>query len=144
MEVIKDYKDGYKVSSYGYIIYPDGVTKSSPYQKQIKIGNSIETIHFIIANTFIKNMEQGDVIVHIDGNKSNKNVNNLQIWNKNKLHSYLLLSNNENKRLPNSPSISDGIKQLIKQTKVKVNISNRQLAKLLNVSDVSIGKVLKN
>lgn len=143
MEVIKDYKDGYKVSSYGYIIYPDGITKTSPYQKQIKIGGSIETIHFIIANIFIKNIEQGDVIVYIDGDKSNKNVNNLQIWNKSKLAEYLLLSKNENKRLPNSPSISSEIKELIKQVKINTNISNRKLAKVFSISDVSVGNILK-
>lgn len=143
MEVIKDYKDGYKVSSYGYIIYPDGITKTSPYQKQIKIGDSRETIHFIIANIFIKNIEQGDVIVYIDGDKSNKNVNNLQIWNKSKLAEYLLLSKNENKRLPNSPSISSEIKELIKQVKINTNISNRKLAKVFSISDVSVGNILK-
>lgn len=78
---------GYKISSFGKLITPtDYLSKSLPKPDgyitvsiTIKKGsNSQIKLHRIIADTFINNLENKPCVNHIDGNRSNNNISNLE------------------------------------------------------------------
>ena len=108
---IKGYEGLYQVSNFGnvksldrYIINKNGDKQYFPgkylnqgisdnYLKVILSKNNKQRtfrVHILVARTFIPNPENKPEVNHIDGNKSNNRVDNLE-WNtrsENELHAY--------------------------------------------------------
>ncbi len=92
----------YKISTHGNIKNSDGrILKpyNSQKYKQIKLViNGVSKgflIHRLVAMTFLFNIENKECVNHIDGNKSNNNVTNLE-WvtnSENGIHSIKVLKN---------------------------------------------------
>ena len=98
-KIIENYKD-YEISNFGKVrrITPytganefrnkEGLPKilkqtldtSGYYQVRLsgKKGNRLQLIHRLVAKNFIPNPENKTQVNHIDGNKTNNNVNNLE------------------------------------------------------------------
>ncbi len=100
MEIWKDYNDFYEVSSYGNVKSKDRYVKSVHGTLYFKKGrilkqadngqgylqlmlcingkNRTERVHRLVALTFIPNPLGLPKVNHIDGNKRNNNINNLE------------------------------------------------------------------
>lgn len=81
-EIKKHPKWDIQVSSLGYIIRPDGVKTYPTIRKDtgygvVFIGKTI-SIHRLVAETFIPNPGNLSDVNHIDGDKSNNRVDNLE------------------------------------------------------------------
>ena len=81
----------------GYNLKPQ-LLRTGYYQIIISVNgkHNKKTIHRLIASTFIKEIPKGMVVNHIDGNKTNNTLNNLEIvsYSQNALHSMRVLKNN--------------------------------------------------
>lgn len=99
--------------------------------KQIRIDNKNKYVHRIVAETFIPNPNNYPEINHIDENKSNNNVNNLEWCTRDYNTSY---------------SISKKIEQIDINTGkvIKIWDSANQAAKFYNGSSLNILNVCKN
>lgn len=89
---IPNYEDLYQVSNYGRVKslkYDDGVRKhmKTKILKQclntngyyiVNLNNKSHRVHRLIAKTFISNPNNYPCVNHIDGNKENNRVNNLE------------------------------------------------------------------
>jgi len=93
---IKNY-DNYEVSSFGNIRRNNKLLslKHKPkgyVQVQLCKNNVVEncSAHRLVANAFIEKIKNKDTVNHLDGNRSNNNVNNLEWCNnsENILHGY--------------------------------------------------------
>lgn len=151
MEVIKDYKDGYKVSSYGYIITPNNKALKAHF---ISIGGRAgekEYVSRIVASTFFGNIKPENVVRHIDGNVKNNHIDNLQVWeNLSVLNSWLRTSKTV---LPNPLSNESKEKYStitkiqadeIRKQKQEFNMTNRDLAKLVGLSETTVSRIIHN
>ena len=82
-EVWKDLDDKYKVSSYGRIWnkYKDCELHSwiinSGY-KQVSIHGETKLVHRVVAETFIKSTPYKNIVNHIDNNRLNNHIDNLE------------------------------------------------------------------
>lgn len=113
MEIFKDipgYEGKYQVSNYGnvkslsrkikiksgYRLSNERIMKLS-YNKtyiQVQLGKNgrFHTVHRLVALTFIENNDTNKVVNHIDGNKKNNHLSNLE-WvtrSENQIHAYKL------------------------------------------------------
>lgn len=78
--------EGYMVSNLGRIkhIFKNGrqnILKSSDHgngYRKVYVGKKGRYVHRLIAQTFIPNPENKEDVNHIDGNRANNNVNNLE------------------------------------------------------------------
>lgn len=81
---------GYYASSIGRIKSPKGKISSFTINKYntVNVGNKTYYVHRLIAHTFIPNPENKPIVNHIDGNKLNNNINNLEwvTYSENTLH----------------------------------------------------------
>lgn len=94
-------KNMFMISSYGRFkntatdhIYSPFKTKFGYYSVRVNIGNKSNKktiiLHRAVARAFIENKENFPVVNHIDGNKANNNVDNLEwcTYSHNELHKY--------------------------------------------------------
>jgi hypothetical protein len=116
--------DNYKVNENGYI--------------RIFIYNKTYTLHRLIAFTFLKNSENKDQVNHIDGNKLNNCVNNLE-WvtnQENQIHKFKIgLGNNYTRKITQYD---------LEMNKIKDFNSIVEASKTLNIGKSNIGGVLTN
>lgn len=83
-----------------YIVYEDGTVYSLNSEKQLKpalsphgylmYGNKLGSVHRLVAKCFIGDIPSGMCVNHIDGNKQNNHVSNLEIvtYNENMRYAY--------------------------------------------------------
>lgn len=101
-------------------------------------------IHRTVAITFIPNPENKAQVNHIDGNKENNDISNLE-WMTNKencTHAHetgLHAKSNDNKQL-----FTFEIAEEIRRKYKKTSITQRQLAKEYNTTHTTIGMILRN
>lgn len=79
---IKGYEGIYKVSNYGEILNIKTKYKLKPSKingyTRVHLTDRTEYIHILVAKTFIKNPGNKPCVNHIDGNKQNNKVDNLE------------------------------------------------------------------
>lgn len=165
MEVWKDVKgfDGlYQVSNYGqvkrlakkvyqksgvYATYKTKILKQETVKGYKRVSLSKEnlvtriTVHRLVALTFIENNENKPQVNHIDGDKTNNHVCNLE-WctaNENEKHSYLFLGKITNGIKSRKINIKD--LPLIKQMYLDGFIQ-KEIAFKFNVSETTIQNIL--
>lgn len=154
---IEKYEGKYKVSSYGNVknVRNNKILKfnKSPFYYQVALSvdgaRKCIKIHRLVASAFIKNEHNKPEVNHIDGNRYNNRVENLE-WvtaKENSIHSYV-------NGLGKKPPTKYG--EDCKSSKLKINqvkeIRNKyangnysfvQLAKEYNVSDTNITAIIK-
>lgn len=110
------------------VIYPSNHTGG---YKQVRIKNKSEYVHRIVAETFIPNINNFPVVNHIDENKANNSVDNLE-WCDRKYNT--------------SYSLSKKIAQIDINTGniIKIWNSANQAAKFYNGSNLNILNVCNN
>ena len=161
---IKDYENYYQCSNYGRIKSLDRTIVDKNGVSYLKCGQIIKPrknkngylqvalnkngkremkyVHKIIASAFLEN-KTGIIVNHIDGNKENNNVTNLEwcSYSENSLHAY--------QKLKRDISRKGASKQKIKVTdiinnKFKIYPSISKTSKYLNLSETQIRRYLKN
>jgi hypothetical protein len=135
-------KEGYYVSSLGRFKNKKGVIMSNykPHHSgyiYLRVNIKKYALHRLIAQTFIPNIENKPFVNHIDGNKLNNSVNNLE-WctcSENNLHNFKI-------------GLNKGHTRKIIQYNLEMNEINRfnsikEASKELNISLSCIKDVLK-
>jgi hypothetical protein len=116
--------NNYKVNDNGYI--------------RVYIQNKTYALHRLIALTFIENLETKEQVNHIDGNKLNNSVSNLE-WNtcsENNLHKFQTgLGNNFTRQI---------VQYDLQMNKIKDFSSITEASKELNIGKSNIRGVLTN
>lgn len=116
--------DNYKVNETGYI--------------RVYIYNKTYALHRLIALTFIENPENKEQVNHIDGNKLNNSVTNLE-WttcSENNLHKFKIgLGNNQTRQI---------VQYDLEMNKINEFNSIAEAAKILNIGKTNINGVLTN
>ena len=116
--------DNYKVNENGYI--------------RVFIYNKTYALHRLVALAFIPNPEKKEQVNHIDGNKLNNSVANLE-WNtcsENNLHKFKIgLGNNQTRKI---------VQYDLEMNKINEFNSIVEASKQLNIGKGSISGVLKN
>ena len=142
-------KTTWEVSTYGRIKKNNKLY--TPFERGGRLNNrylclSINNpfggyIHRIVANTFIPNPENKSTVNHIDGDKRNNHISNLEwaTYSENFQHALKLgLINNKGPKGPIGPSTKDGKKRLERRENVKTLFkqgkSYKEIAKELNIS----------
>lgn len=72
--------DGYSVSSYGRVTGPRGELKYYNVQgyKTVRFNKTSYRVHRLVASAFIPNPDNKPIVNHIDGDRSNNNIDNLE------------------------------------------------------------------
>jgi hypothetical protein len=135
-------KKGYEISTKGRIKTPTGIIKntfdmsSGYYRYQVVKGCKNHKIHRLVAIAFISNPDNKLCVNHIDGNKINNNVENLE-WS----------TQTENIQHAYDTGLNPCIKAIIQCDKNGISIKNfksiRDASKELNVDHSSIDRVCK-
>jgi hypothetical protein len=129
--------NGYKnilLSSFGRIKYPDGnISNGYKFSEYlgISIGGKNYKVHRLIAKVFLANPHNKLIVNHIDGNKLNAKLNNLE-WNnhvENSIHAYSTGLNKNTKEVVQYDKNMNKIKEF-----KSINEASREL----NVSSVRI------
>ena len=132
---------GYKISNYGRVKNHKGkITQGSNHESGylwVSISPKQYLLHRLVAKVFIPNPENKEQVNHIDGNKINACVNNLE-WCSNKENSQHAHDNGLN---PNTKSI---IQYDIDMNKINEFKSQKEASNILNISYSSINKCCKD
>lgn len=147
-KIINGYSN-YEISSCGRIRNIKGnIRKQQTHYKGYKIislrGDNGKRktlkVHRLVAEAFIKNNENYDQVNHIDTNKTNNNVENLEWCNnsQNQKHAFQnKLKNNHGINNPNCKLTTDQVKEILKNK----NETSIYFAKKYNVSRSTISKI---
>lgn len=130
---LKGYKFRKPVSQYGYLC----ITFSVGYNfKKFQI-------HRLVANEFLNNSENKPCVNHINGNKSDNRVENLEwcTYSENEKHSYSILGKVTNGICRRKIPLKDI--QIIKDL-YKSNVSQYEIARKYNVSQSTIQLLVNN
>jgi hypothetical protein len=130
----------YKISNYGRIKSPinritEGHNNKNGYL-DFKISNKGYNLHRLVAKVFIENLDNKEQVNHIDGNKKNNHINNLE-W----------CTNQENQIHKVKSGLSGTTRKIIQydlnMKKIKQFDSQKEAANELNVCYASISKVCR-
>lgn len=135
-EIINGIK-GYKISNYGRVKNHKGrITEGHNHISGylwVSIAPKQYLLHRLVAKVFIPNPENKEQVNHIDGNKQNACVNNLE-W----------CSNVENQIHKVNSGLSNSTKKIVqydlKMNKIKEFFSQIEASKELNISNKNISK----
>lgn len=163
---IPGYEGIYEVSSYGNVKSIDRKITNSIGRTRIYKGHPLKvskdrygypvcklwkhskgknfTIHRLVAITFIKNIDDKPLVNHIDGNKFNNHVSNLE-WctnSENDLHAFSLglRSVRKGEKCNFSKLTSNEVRE-IKNLK-KEGKTQREIAKVFNVSEGNVSQII--
>lgn len=153
-----DYSQYYEISNFGRLrntkthkILKQTVSKTGYYGYCGSLGSrqkkKMFKIHKAVAETFIENPNNYKIINHIDGNKLNNNINNLEwcTYQYNSQHAIALgLTSSTEKRIQNAPNRKP-IKGInIKTNKIIIFPSILEASRFLGNTDkmAHIGKVI--
>lgn len=169
MEEIKKlegFNDYYYISSYGYIITKnwrnskrEAIIKTCldacGYKRTALMHNGkLKTIkiHRLVAISFIQNPENKPQVNHIDGNKQNNNINNLEWVNnsENQIHAYKIGLNKAKRGEENSKAIltEKQVKEI--RSKFKKRVYTREMlgieygVKASTIKDIILRKSWKH
>ena len=157
---IQGYEGLYKISNFGNIKSKSGIFKkqfiSFKGYLRIKLSNNGEyksyTVSRLVATAFIPNPENKPEVNHIDGNKLNNNISNLEWTTKseNAIHAFkngLRKTNFKPKRgvINNFSKLTEEDVKYIRKNYIKHNgksSNSRELANLFNVTIVNINHIV--
>ena len=134
---IKGYEGAYQVSSYGRIRSRFKILKKQKHKQGYELvglsKNGITKrylVHRLVAEAFIKNVDNKPEVNHIDGNKLNNDLSNLE---------WVTRSENTKKAYDNKQLVALGkpklTPELVKEIREnKENLNREQLARKYNVS----------
>ena len=132
--------DNYFVSNYGRIKKKEEIRKLKPNAHgyiKIKINNKSYSVHRLVALVFIPNIENKEFVNHIDGNKTNNKLTNLE-W-------ATCLENNIHKINNNLSNTTKKVIQYdINMNKLNEFISIIDASKKLNLSTTTITNSCNN
>lgn len=145
------YEKYYQVSNLGKIktlrkrklILKPCINKKGYYN--VCILNKVFLIHRLVAKAFIDNPENKPTVNHIDGNKLNNCVENLEwaTWSEQNIHAFKLgLQNNKGSNHPQHKLIESDVLEI--RNLLKTNIKINDIAKLYNVSRSTIESIKYN
>lgn len=162
VEVWKDaseYEDYFKISSFGRVfskrtnkILKTNVGKSGYRMFVTRFSGSTGKskalkVHRLVAKTFIENPNDNTVVNHIDGDKTNNNVSNLEwtTFSGNAKHSFDVglsraRKGEENKHSKLTNAIADEIRNRYSTEKITYN----KLAEIYNVGRTTVRSIIKN
>lgn len=160
---IKNYEGLYKISNIGNVLSINynksgkeqimKTTISNSGYKRVALSNKgnvkIKSIHRLVAEVFIPNPENKPEVNHIDGNKLNNNVNNLE-WNtssENTIHRFKILGHkgsNIGKYSKESNYHKEVNQYTIQGEFIKTWICAYDIQKELNIWSTSISKCCNN
>jgi hypothetical protein len=132
--------EGYKISNYGRVKNHKGrITEGSNHESGylwVSIAPKQYLLHRLVAKTFIPNPENKEQVNHIDGNKQNACVNNLE-W----------CSNAENQLHKVNSGLSNSTKKIIQydlqMNKIKEFNSQVEASKELKINNSNISSCCK-
>ena len=116
------------------------------YYVQINKKRYIQYAHRLVAKYFLSNPDEKTEVNHIDGNKANNHVSNLE-WNtKSENMQHAVLNNlckigEESRSAKLSEKTVLAIRRLFR---INPNFNKSKIAKKLNVRDTTIHKIIKN
>lgn len=130
----------------GRILKPE--TMKTGYHRVVLTKNKIHkkhSVHYLVLLAFVSERPEGYYINHIDGNKLNNNVTNLEYVTPqdNVLHSMHYLENPRYGEHNNAAKLTDGKVVQIRQLFLTKNYTKVKLAGMFDVTDVLIGKILR-
>ena len=153
---IKNYEGLYSVNNQGIVksIKKDKVLNQETSwcgYKRVKLSKNnvtkFQSVHRLVATAFISNPDNYAQVNHIDGDKSNNVLGNLEWCNNSQNHKHAFIKklrvpmggiNNPRSKL-NESNVEE-IKSLYKTN----NYSQRELAVLFNVSQTTINNIINN
>lgn len=149
---IKGYEDRYAINIYGEVITLSNKRHRKPqlinggyYQLALYKNRKVKfyLIHRLVYETFKGEIPEGLEINHIDGNKSNNHLSNLEMVtaHENMLHAVHVLGRHRGENSHRSKLTKDDIPNIRELAKVKSLVS---IAKLYNVSDTTINYIVNN
>lgn len=166
-EVWKDivgFENFYQVSSYGRVRSLDRITISRRSKNHLKgkiLSTTLNTkgyphirlskegkretfrVHRLVAQTFIPNPDNLEIVNHIDSNKTNNNISNLEWCSEmdNRLHARKIFNDTAYGEECNLSKLTETqVKEI--RTNGKMGMTNEQIGKLYNVSHETIRNVL--
>lgn len=167
---VEEFENNYQISNFGRLrsiarkinssVQPCGFRINNPriivpqdngkgYQQYYVKFNNIRVIqysHRLVAKYFLDNPDDKLEVNHIDGNKSNNHVSNLE-WNtKSENMQHAVLNNlckigEESRSAKLSEKTVLAIRRLFR---INPNFNKSKIAKKLNVSDATIHKIINN
>lgn len=161
---IKGFEGKYQISNLGRVKSLDRITNNRVFKsavKKLQISNTgyhrvflcLEnrkskpfSVHRLVAKAFLEHIEGRDIVNHLDGNKLNNIVTNLE-WvtvSENTLHSYKnklqVMGIGENN--PASKYTEDQIREVKRLSKLGLN--RKEISNITKVSKATIHLVLNN
>ena len=148
---IKDFPEFY-INSDGDIFRMKPLTQRDRdgylYSQLRKDGKGVnKLIHRLVAETFIENPENKPCVNHIDGNKHNNNINNLEwcTYSENERHSIDVLGKTGSRCKP-VKMIVDNVETVfpsIREASRKTGVGSDKISKACRGKGVTAGKVYK-
>lgn len=164
---VEEFENYYKISNYGRLISKERLARKTNgffkiYSKiktpqdngkgymqfyvQINKKRHIQYVHRLVAKYFIDNQFNLPEVNHIDGNKSNNNINNLE-WvsgQQNKDHAVKNNLTQQGEKHFNSKLTKEKIIAIRKLHLLKPNLNQAALSRKLNVSGATIHNIINS
>lgn len=151
---IKDFENLYLISNFGRIksinrniILKQSIDRYGYYKLSLNKLNKpyYFTTHRLVALNFIPNIDKLPQVNHIDGNKLNNNVKNLE-WTSvsdNLKHAFKIGLKNQNGERNHKSTLTKDDVLTIRDLYKNTNITHQKLSEMYNVSRRHIGNIIQ-